>query len=83
MKRQEYRLALQKARCALIEAGYCGHGEHGPGDPEVNAIDRAVGMDLQLGNILFNVEQAPERHTVPELLTSIRTIVGLAPGERP
>lgn len=45
--------------------------------------DRLDNMERMLRNIVFNVEQNPERHTVTELLTSIRSIIGLKPGERP
>ena len=45
--------------------------------------DRLDNMERMLRNIVFNVEQSPERHTAPELLTSIRSIIGLKPGERP
>lgn len=43
--------------------------------------DRADKMDRGLRNILYNVEQAPENHTVKELLVSIRNLLGLKPGE--
>lgn len=45
--------------------------------------DRADNMERQLRNIVFNVEQNPDAHTVRELLASIRSIIGLKPGERP
>lgn len=83
MDRIEYRTALRAARAGLVEAGYSGPGEHGPGDPEVNAIDRAINIDLLLGNIVFNVQQSPERHSTPEVLDNIRSVIGLRPGERP
>lgn len=35
---------LIAARHALINLGFCGPGEHGEGDPEVNAIDRALSL---------------------------------------
>lgn len=83
MNHQEYRAALTAARAALIEAGYCGPGDHGTGDDEVLAIDRAFNADTMLRNIIFNTEQSPGRHTAEEIIASVRSIAGLEPGEKP
>jgi hypothetical protein len=40
-------------------------------------------LEQGVRNILFNIEQSPERHTVTELLTSLRSALGLKPGDRP
>jgi hypothetical protein len=34
---------LVAAKKALIDCGFCGAGEHGAGDPEINSIDRVIG----------------------------------------
>lgn len=34
--------AITAARVALVSAGFVGPGDHGPGDPEINAIDAAL-----------------------------------------
>lgn len=80
---KDYRAALDAVKRVLPDCGFYPGGDNGPGDAECHAIDKALNTDAMLRNIIFNVEQAPERHTVSELLTSIRDIVGLQPGERP
>lgn len=34
--------ALSQARAALVRCGFVGPGQHGSGDPEINAIDTAL-----------------------------------------
>lgn len=40
-------------------------------------------LEQGIRNIIFNVEQDPSRHTVAELIYSMRSALGLQPGERP
>ena len=49
-------------------------------DPE---LPRLVFIERQLRNVVYNVEQAPEQRTVVQLVAILRSILGLAPGERP
>ena len=42
MTRQQIIDSLYKARAALLDSGYCGPGDHGLGDDEVNAIDAVL-----------------------------------------
>lgn len=46
---ERMRAALSDARDALIMSGYVGHGPNGDGDPEIKAIDAALG-DQQTGS---------------------------------
>lgn len=40
-------------------------------------------VDHSIRNILFNVEQDPDRYTMRDLLHSMRSAIGLQPGEKP
>lgn len=40
-------------------------------------------LELQIRNIVFNIEQNPDAHSVRDLLASMRSALGLRPGERP
>lgn len=42
MNRQEIIDNLYKVRAALLDGGFCGPGDHGPGDDEVNALDTVL-----------------------------------------
>lgn len=41
---EQLRAALRSTRMTLLKCGYCSAGEHGTGDPEINAIDAALGV---------------------------------------
>lgn len=73
---------LRKAKAALIDVGYCGLGDHGAGDPEVNAIDKALASDQMIRNVIYTVQQNPKQYTVEELLQNMRKAIGVSETER-
>ncbi len=49
-------------------------------DPE---LPRLVFIERQLRNVVYNIEQSPEQRTVVQLAQTLRSVLGLKPGERP
>lgn len=45
--------------------------------------DKSDRMELGIRNIIFNVEQDPDRYNVRDLLLSMRSAIGLQPGQKP